>query len=197
MSEILVCSKRGGLSPIGYRRIDVTSHAQDVFRSCSPFFVGPVTLYGGHTARNVENAWQYSKVYRRFIDERGAPAPAYFEWAEAGWGSGYAQRHPMGSLTPEYSWWDGEKLSYIEARKRIYIPLYSQGVVKTDGYRELKKLYEDGENLCLLDFDAYDFQALHYTAMDVINDPTRPMGHCFVLKFLLEGVLPAGVAINL
>ena len=189
MSEILVCSKRGGISPIGYRRIDVTSHAQDVFRTCSPFIVGPVPLYGGYTARNVENGWQYSKVYNRFLDEYGDPSPDYFRWAEAGWGSSYAQRYPMGRLTPVYSWWDGEKLDYITARKLIYIPLYSQAVINSDGFKELKRLYDSGQPLCLLDFDAYDFKSLHYSAEDIINDPQRKMGHGFVLKFLLEGTI--------
>jgi hypothetical protein len=29
---------------------------------------------------------------------------------------------------PEYSLWDGERLDYIEARKRIYAPLYARAV---------------------------------------------------------------------
>lgn len=31
-------------------------------RRLSPFFLGPVALYDGHVAKNVENAWQYSKA---------------------------------------------------------------------------------------------------------------------------------------
>jgi len=187
--EVLVCCKRGGTSPIGYRRIDVTSHANDVFRSCSPFFVGPVSLYDGHMAKNVENAWQYSKVYREFLDDQGDPSPAYFEWAERGWDDFIAHRRPMGHKVPAYSFWDGQKLDYISARKRIYIPLYSKAVVKTEGYQALKQLYDAGEPLCLLDFDAYDYKTLGYSADDVINEPTRSMGHSFVLKFLLEGTI--------
>lgn len=32
----------------------------------SPFFLGPVSLYDGHVAKNVENAWQYAKVTKWF-----------------------------------------------------------------------------------------------------------------------------------
>ena len=66
--QIVICSKRGGVSPVGYRRIDVTSHAKDVFRQCSPFVLGPIPLYGGFTSKNMENAWQYAKLYRQFAD---------------------------------------------------------------------------------------------------------------------------------
>ena len=190
LPEILVCPKRGGVSPVGYRRIDVTSHSQEVFRSCSPFFAGPVVLYGGYTARNVENAWQYSKVYSRFLDEHGDPSPAYFEWAKKGWDDAVAHRHPLGRIAPKYSWWEGRKLDYIEARKQIYIPLYSKAVVKTEGFQELQRLYAAGESICLLDYDAYDFKAFGYSPEDAINDPEHAMGHCFILKFLLEGTLP-------
>lgn len=188
--QIAICSKRGGVSPVGYRRIDVTSHAKDIFRTCSPFFAGPVSLYGGHIAKNVENAWQYTKVYSRFLGENGDPSPAYFEWAQEGWNDAVAHRYPLGRITPKYSWWDGRKLGYIEARKQIYVPLYSRAVVRTEGFQVLKRLYAAGEPICLLDYDAYDYGALGYGPEDVLNDPDHTLGHCFVLKFLLEGSLP-------
>lgn len=190
MAEILVYSKRGGFSPVGYRRIDVTSHAKDIFRTCSPFFAGPVGLYGDFVAKNVENGYQYAKVYSKFIGKDGNPTPGYFEWARQGWDDAVAHRRPLGYIKPKYSWWDGEKLDYIQSREQIYIPLYSKAVVKTEGFKELQRLYAAGEHLCLLDYDAYDFQALGYTMDDIIHDPEHTLGHCFVLKFLLEGSLP-------
>lgn len=191
MSQIILASKRNPVpSPVGYRRIDVTSHAKDIFRTCSPFLCGPVRLYGGYTAKCVENAYQYAKVYREFIGEDGLPSSAYFEWAQSGWNSSVAVRRPFGYRGPKYSWWDGEKLDLIESRRKIYIPLYSKAVVKTPGFKELQRLYAAGENLCLIDYDAYDMDSLGYTPDDVINDDTRTLGHCFVLKFLLEGHIP-------
>lgn len=190
MPEILLCSKRGGVSPLGYMRIDVTSHATDVFRTCSPFFAGPVSLYGNYVSKNVENAWQYSKVYSQFIGDDGNPTQAYFAWAQEGWSDSVAHRHPMGHIFPKYSWWDGTKLDYIEARKKIYIPLYTKAVIKTAGYQELKRLYEAGERICLLDYDSFDYQSMGYSINDVIEDKNHSLGHSFVLKCLLEGELP-------
>ena len=189
--QVIVASKRAREpTPEGYRRIDVTSRATDIFKTCSPFFVGPVFLYNGMTAKNVENAWQFAKVYREFIGEDGIPTEAYFEWAQHGWNSSTAIRHPMGNSTPVFSWWAGQPLDYIESREQIYIPLYSGAVMRTEGFKELKRLYDAGEKLCLLDYDAYDHQALKYSMQDIISDPKRILGHSFVLKGLLEGSLP-------
>lgn len=190
-NEILVCEKREGISPEGYRRIDVTSHATDIFCTCSPFLAGPVSLYGDYVAKNVENAWQYAKVYPQFVGTDGTPTEEYFEWAQKGWSSDTATRHPMGHEIPAFSWWNGQPLDYIESRKQIYIPLYSAAVMRTKGFQELKRLYEAGEKLCLIDYDAYDFKAIGYTMDDIINDPSRILGHCFVLKGLLEGSIPS------
>jgi len=33
-------------------------------RDLSPFIIGPCDLYGGHVFQNMENGWQFSKVYR-------------------------------------------------------------------------------------------------------------------------------------
>lgn len=192
LDQVICRSKRTqSLSPIGYRRIDITSHAKDVFRTCSPFLCGPVALYGDYTARNVENAYQFAKVYREYADTNGNPTPAYFEWAQNGWSSTVAQRRPFGHRAPLYSFWDDDKLDLVQSRRRIYIPLYSQAVVKSDGFQELRRLYQAGNRLCLIDYDAYDHEALGYqTADDIIDDAGRTLGHCFVLKFLLEGWIP-------
>lgn len=188
--EVICRSKRNpGYLPEGYELVDVTSRSNGIFSTLSPFFAGPVELYGGHVAKNVENAWQYSKLYKEFADAGGNPTEEYFKWAERGWAKETADRHPMGRSKPLCSIWDGEKLGYVEARKRIYIPLYAEAVIKTEGFAELKKRYEDGAKLCLLDFDGWNHQKLGYNANDIANDETRRMGHCFVLKFLLEGTL--------
>ena len=33
----------------------------------SPFFLGPIPMYGGLEAKNMENAWQFSKVYTLYL----------------------------------------------------------------------------------------------------------------------------------
>lgn len=160
-------------------------------RGLSPFIIGPCELYeyeGEHlNSLNMENAWQFSKVYEEHVDENGEPTDEYWEWARKGWGDSKAHRYPAGKgRIPEYSLWDGDRLGYIEARKKIYVPLYAEAVLKTDAFRRLKEMYEDGQNLALRDWDGYDHRAKGIdTLSEVLNNPNRKMGHAFVLMMLL------------
>lgn len=122
-------------------------------RRLSPFFLGPVPLYDGLVAKNVENAWQYSKVpplegqcwscdgltltrrthvsvvqvYKQHTDPvTGEPTAEYWAWAKEGWANPKPVRFPMGrGAKPEYSYWEGKKYGYVAARKKIYCPLYA------------------------------------------------------------------------
>lgn len=170
--------------------VNTTSRSNE-WRGLSPFFLGPVNLYGGNMARNVENGWQFAKVYKKHLDDEGNPSKEYFKWAKNGWGDDWAHRYPMGKgAIPEYSFWDGEKLSYIEARKKIYIPLYSAAVKESEAFKRLKETAKqadkDGRDIVLKDFDGYNHKKLGLTYDQVINLETRKMGHGFVLAMLLE-----------
>lgn len=90
---------------------------------------------------------------------------------------------------PEYSIWDGEKLTYTQARRRIYIPLYSSAVRNTNAFKILSVFYKERGELTLWDFDAYNHRALGMTWDQVIDDPTRKCGHGFVLAMMLEGFI--------
>jgi hypothetical protein len=104
-----------------------------------------------------------------------------------GWDRGFADRYPMGKgKIPLYSYWNGQKLDYIEARKSIYLPLYQKAVAKTEAFKKLNDLYQKDKNLVLFDFDGYDYLSLGYSLKDVLNDPKRKMGHGFVLAMMLE-----------
>jgi len=167
--------------------INTTSRSNNWSKEFSPFTLGPVTLYGGYCAKNVENAWQFSKVYKEHTDANGEPTKDYFNWAKKGWGDTYAHRYPMGKgSVPLYSYWDGEKLDYIEARRKIYAPLYAKAVIHTNAFDQLFHIYQSGDTFALLDFDGYDYLSLGMNLKDVANDPKRKMGHAFVLANLLE-----------
>jgi hypothetical protein len=154
--------------------INTTSSSTSWTMDLSPFYLGPVDLYHDFVSKNVENAWQYSKVYKKHLDADGNLTNEYWKWAATGWDKEYADRYPMGKgATPEFCLWDGEKLGYIEARKKVYIPLYQHQ-------------YKQTGNLVLFDFDGYDHDALGMSMEDVINCETKKMGHAFVLKMLLE-----------
>lgn len=170
--------------------INTTSRSKNWSRGLSPFFVGPVPAQGGLYSKNMENLWQHTKVYKHQIGEDGLPSPAYFKWARQGWADSRAHRYPMGKgVLPEYSWWNGEKLAYIEARKIIYTPLYSQAVAKTEAYAKLVEEYKHNDEIWLWDFDGYDFRRLGMTLQEVADCETRKMGHAFVLAMMLEGII--------
>jgi len=86
--------------PIG-KVFNITSKGN--FSMMSPFKLGPVNLYDDYISQNVENAWQYSKVYKQHDDN--GPTQEYWSWAISGWNKQWADRYPMekGAI-PEYSY---------------------------------------------------------------------------------------------
>lgn len=169
--------------------INTTSRSKNWSKGLSPFFLGPVTLSDGQVSKNVENAWQFTKAYSEHLNEDSFPSPNYFSWSKGGFADSRAHRYPMGKgRIPEYSWWDNKKLSYIEARKQIYIPLYSQAVSQSEAFQKLSDVHAGSEDIWLWDFDGYNHRALSMSWDDVIHCETRKMGHAFVLAMMLEGV---------
>ncbi|CAF1195943.1 unnamed protein product [Rotaria sordida] len=188
---------------------NVTSTTKEKWCSeFSPFFLGPIELYSNNKdgkmfiAKNMENAWQFCKVYKQFTDADGySPSPAYWQWAENGWNDSKPHRFPLGrkASKPLYSLWNGKKLNYIEARKIIYAPLYAKYVEQTDAYKKLNDIYikyccgdkndKHKKPMALLDFDGWDHLGQGYTLEQVINMEKPKMGHAFVLAGLLENNL--------
>lgn len=176
--------------------INTTSRAESSWMTdLSPFFLGPCKLYWDLISKKMENAWQYTKVYPEY-DDNGEPTSEYFDWANEGWNNDRPVRYPMGKgKKPLYSWWDGKKYTYVEARKKIYVPLYAKAVVKTKGFQMLKNIYDGTfeihrpvgkiETIYLKDFDAYRHEEKGMTLTDVMNNSDKKMGHAFVLMMLL------------
>lgn len=170
--------------------INVTSQSQTWHKCFSPFFLGPCKLYDAYGAWNVENAWQYAKVYKQHLDAEGLPAPIYFEWARQGWARKRAVRYPMGKgSVPAYSWWDGKKLGYVAAKREIYIPLY-RDAVRADGQLseliyDVQSLWKDGAKVGFFDFDVFDNVKEEMTFEEVLNS-NRKLGHAFVLADMIE-----------
>lgn len=167
--------------------VNTTSRSTDKWSlQLSPFYLGPCDLYADFTAKKMENAWQYSKVYDCHLDENGDPSFEYFKWAYEGWNKPVGVRYPMGKgAIPKYSFWNNHKYDYISARKHIYAPLYVKAVVKTDAYQRLAEIANSDKTLYLMDFDAYRHEDLNMTLTDVLNNPKKKMGHAFVLMMML------------
>ena len=165
----------------------VNTTSRGTWKGLSPFYIGPCPLYEDQgVSLNMENAWQYSKVYAQHVGPDGRPTPAYFEWARDGWSNQRAVRYPMGrGVKPEFSWWGEEhgQVSYVEARKLIYIPLYVRAVSRTADFHRLRALYRTAGSLVLWDFDGWT-SGMTFKAK--LNDPSRPLGHGHILAALLE-----------
>lgn len=177
-------------TPVGAEVINTTSRSDNWSRGLSPFFAGPVDLYDGYKSINVENAWQFSKCYEYYLEDDGSVGERYFKWAQEGWNDIKAHRYPMGKeAKPLFSYWDGKKLTYTEARREIYIPLYSNAVQKTSAFQKLKKIYESGKDLYLWDFDAHSLTPGTFDYWDLWDNPKIKVGHGYVLAMLLEGLI--------
>ncbi len=146
--------------------------------------LGPVDLWGGHKSLTVENAWQYSKVYREHWDG-GHPNEDWLPWALEGWINPQGVRYPMGKgHIPVCTWWDGQALDYVSARKRIYLPLYCRAAIRTSAWQRLKALYQERGEVTILDFDVQCRNGRSYE--DILNDPKHPFGHGYALGWMLE-----------
>lgn len=158
----------------------------------SPFLLGPCRLYDGRMSQNMENGWQYSKVYKEHIKYNKKNQPYdikmdYWHWAHNGWMNTRAVRYPMGKgKSPEFSFWKGECLDYVTARKVIYGPLYAEAVKTTEVWRQLKNLYKTKDRIVLFDYDVRDISRTGETLTEVLNNPNKKMGHAFVLAMILQ-----------
>lgn len=169
-----------------YRVINTTSHSKvDWQVAFSPFYLGPVKLYDNFFSKNLENGWQYAKCYKEHVDIDGNPNEEYWNWATNGWNNPKAVRYPMGKgAKPEYSYWNGHKYGYVDARLKIYFPMYRDAVKHTEAFEILKEVHKK-QNIALWDFDGYDHEKMGMTLTEVLRNNKRPMGHAFVLKSML------------
>jgi hypothetical protein len=152
----------------GYLNINVCSGAKGIFAQLSPMRCGPISYEDSHTngkvsVTNVENLWQFSKVWTGELDKKGEPTEEFFDRREKGWKDPKGRRwvkkgDGINPNVPLCSYWNGKKLDYIDARKAIYCPEYANSVVKTEAYKKLEEMLEEGYNIQILGFDGYDYK---------------------------------------
>ena len=92
--QVLTLSYRDKL-PEGYIEIDCTSRGKK-WRQLSPFINRSIATIDGLVAQNMENLWQFSKVYKDFLDVDSNILPTYYDWRLTGFADRYANRYPMG-----------------------------------------------------------------------------------------------------
>eukprot|EP01027_Heterolobosea_sp_BB2_P014653 GEZU01021019.1.p1 GENE.GEZU01021019.1~~GEZU01021019.1.p1 ORF type:complete len:358 (+),score=89.05 GEZU01021019.1:60-1133(+) len=201
----------------GFKNVNVCSGAAGIWKQLSPMKLGPIKI-GEYlnenqqakdkgmsaykvpmpeTAQNMENLWQFSKVWRGEFDEKkGIPIKDFFTRRASGWKDNTGHRHVKKGNDPStgkpyvplFAWWAGEKLKYIEARRRIYCPIYAREVANTAAFKKLMQMVDDGFNVQILGHDGYNRGTLTWN--QCFLDERRPFGHEMVLACLLEGVAP-------
>ena len=104
---------RGDEIPDDVIKINVTSRSSvESSKKLSPFNLGPINVYpfndeDTYISKNMENAWQYLKVYPEQVS--GTDMDKWLSWAKIGWNSDEAVRFPFGrTRKPLYSKWMGK-----------------------------------------------------------------------------------------
>lgn len=152
----------------GYTTIPAWSRGAKPWRELSPFEVGGFD-YAGVRVHLFENFWQGLKVYKKVekqnkkewaypaevhVDEgTGEPNQAWHQWSKALLQHTLPVRRPNGRNIPEYTWFNGEKLDLIAARKRVYIPYYQRLLRAHPVYQQLLALFRVGKNLIIVEPD--------------------------------------------
>lgn len=159
---------------------DVTSGANDGLAKLSPFYPHggiPVPFSEGYTATCVEAIWQGLKVFEgadvdTMLFQNGTMKNIKRTVRRFG--------KPLGHRKGVQG---KELLSYIEARKQIYIPTY-RWVLENKVSDIIDRLREASKTktIVLLDYD---------TNADVKN-AKKPLSHASLIKAYVEGVYPYG-----
>lgn len=175
--------------------------------------------------------WQYPKqehlkVYENFISEDEVEIieeiqPEYWVWREKLMNQSHPVRYPAGFKNMKDCYAsvivEGDNITfidYIQARKKIYIPLYQSLVEKQPQFKELKEILNKGENLLIIEVDGPHQESLEYymsrykvpedfivndtvevtreNMKILLNDTKHPFGHGYCLAMKLLGMFENG-----
>ena len=191
----------------GFMNVNVCSGSNQIYKELSPMKLGPIEVNVVNsrnkikirTAKNLENLWQASKVWEDDVYmDTGMPKKEWFKRRSRYFKDKKAHRHIKKSKTNKnknvslYSLWvdqktlEVKKLSYLEARKEVYCPIYKQLASQTKAYKKIDKLLANGTNIQILGYDGYDYETEGKTLEECYNDGSRPFGHELVLVSMLR-----------
>ena len=192
---------------IGYKRVFPNYKHQNIDRgfgcaSLSPKSMGPVKhdMPGLPPAKNLENYWQFSKVFSSEVDEDQDPTEEFRKRRIEGFNDSFPHRHKFDKKkmeketkgqenknVPLYSVFSGKdgterRYTYIEGRW-FYCSVYENFAKKDKNFLTLKKWLEEGYNLQIVGYDAYDVG--DRDMYEVYKDGSVPFGHERVLYSML------------
>lgn len=151
--------------------------------------LGPYVLKN-EEGQIMENIWQFTKVYpsvpatiqkysrfdntvvwnhpaEKHVDGDGTILPAYWDWRDKGINNPYHVRYPVGYSKKArgsclYHLWNDEKLDYVQARTKIYYPIYTDLVKRQPKFHLLKKMLNDGKKLLIAEVDGPQEHSMSY-----------------------------------
>lgn len=207
----------------------ITTKNQGGYWQLSPYYLKD------KNNRIMENIWQFSKIYQQVpktiqyvsrwnrkiiwdhpaeihLNSDGTPNTTYYQWRKKGMAADNPIRYPVGyhhrskALAAFDDQMEGP-YNYIDARKKIYLPIYTSLVKLQPLFFNLKERLTHGENLLLIDVDGPKgtdlpyYQSKYGVNSDFIvnntieanipymkimlNDPKNPFGHGYCLAMAL------------
>jgi len=175
--------------------------------------------------KNVERYSRYNSTIiwqqdaETHMTDENKITPQYWKWRERLMKNKHPVRYPVGFnyrhkcvgsvyVNDDKTY---EILNYIDARKKIYMPLYIQLVRNKPQFKELKKRLAQGENLLIIEVDGPHQESLEYykekygvndkfienntIVVDkknmtiMLNDDKHPFGHGYCLGIALNNCI--------
>ena len=159
--------------------IDVTSKARDEFIRFSPFYPHggiPVPFSPGWSASCVESIWQGLKDYESVgTDTKLFTNTSMKNLKRTTRRFGRIKGHRKGVGSKEL-------LSYVEARKLLYLPTY-RWVLENKVSREVNHIRELSARKTVI--------LLDYATNADVEDASSPLSHAALIKAFIEGTYPS------
>jgi hypothetical protein len=137
--------------------------------------------------------------------------PNYWKWREAGLKNDRAIKCPVGIESigkHKFTLVGEERLNNIEARSKLYVPLYFELVKNQPQFHALRERFNNGENLLIIEVNGPHEEDLPYYKQRygvdnnfivndtmlatpenikiMLNDPLQPFGHGYCLAMALQ-----------
>jgi len=182
-----------------YVNVPAFSRGAGIWKTLSPFFLVPEKFEEKmpdgtkhkRSVTNIENLWQATKVEERLSRESKGLPPDDSWWVRRNkvWSDPVPHRHVVPKsdrVHPSQArhYWNGEYLSYEDARKKIYIPFYWNSAEKEEAFKMMVDMRERGVNFQIIGPDGrnIDSNLGLYGELQIL---TKPFGHEIVLVAML------------
>lgn len=143
-------------------------------------------------AKNLENMWQYCKVYEKELNAQGKPGKAFHDALALGFDDNtpHRRKYHKGYSKIVGMYWmkmDGEEvmLDYVESRF-IYCWFYSRIAQTLDDFSTMQHLMKQGIPLQIIGYDAHPLASCTKEEIyRAYRDSAKPFGHELVLTAML------------